>query len=61
MSPGNSSAAPGTLLSTLLIANNGQSNATVTPFFPPVTSLHTDDTFVFMLDSRGQLVLFAVF
>lgn len=61
VSPGNSSAAPGTLLSTLLIANNGQSNATVTPFFPPVTSLHTDDTFVFMLDSRGQLVLFAVF
>jgi hypothetical protein len=61
VSPGNSSAAPGTLFSTLLIAYNGQSNTTVTPFFPPVTSLHTDDTFVFMLDARGQLVLFTVF
>jgi len=61
VSPGNSAAAPGSLLSQLLIADNGQSNTTVTPFFPPVTSLHTDDTFVFMLDSRGQLVLFTVF
>jgi hypothetical protein len=61
VSTGNSAAAPGTLLSTLLIAFNGQSNNTVTPFFPPVTSLHTDDTFVFMLDARGQLVLFTVF
>lgn len=61
VSPGNASAAPGSLLSTLLIAYNGQSNTTVTPFFPPVTALHTDDTFVFMLDARGQLVLFPVF
>ncbi|MBV8460364.1 MAG: hypothetical protein JO009_05700 [Candidatus Eremiobacteraeota bacterium] len=61
VSPGNSSGAPGTLLSQLLIASNGQTNNTVNPFFPPVTSLHTDDTYVFMLDSRGQLVLFTVF
>ncbi len=61
VSTGNSSASPGTLVSSITIAFNGQSNTSVSPFYPPVTSLHTDDFYIFMLDSRGQLVLFTEF
>jgi hypothetical protein len=61
VSPGNSAAAPGTLISNVTIAYNGQTSLSATPFRPPVSSLHTDGTFVFMLDANGNLVLFSVF
>ncbi len=61
VSPGNSAAAPGTLVSNVTIAYNGQTSLAAAAFRPPVTSLHTDGTFIFMLDASGNLVLFAVF
>lgn len=59
-SPGNSTGAPGTLVSTITIAFNGGTNGNT--FRPPVSSLHTDGiSFIFMLDANGNLVLFTVF
>lgn len=52
---------PGALLSQSAIAFNGQSSLNAAPFFVPVTSIHTDDFFIYMLDSRGNLVLFTAF
>jgi len=58
-SPGSSSGAPGALLSTITIAFNGVTNGNA--FRPPVSSLHTDGVFIFMLDANGNLVLFSFF
>jgi len=56
-SPGNSNGSPGALVSAITIAFNGATNGNA--FRPPVSSLHTDGSFVFMLDANGNLVLFS--
>jgi hypothetical protein len=58
-SPPSSTAAPGALVSTIAIAFNGGTNGNA--FRPPVSSLHTDGIFIFMLDANGNLVLFNAF
>ncbi len=60
LSPGNASGPPGSLFATISIAFNGQTNS-ANPFLVPVSSLHTDGLFIWMLDASGRLVLFSVF
>jgi hypothetical protein len=55
-SPPNSAGAPGALVSAITIAFNGATSGNA--FRPPVSSLHTDGVFIFMLDASGDLVLF---
>ncbi|HEV2878865.1 MAG TPA: hypothetical protein VGW96_04710, partial [Candidatus Eremiobacteraceae bacterium] len=59
VSPGNSSGPPGSLASTITIAFNGVASGS--SFRPPVSSLHTDGIFIYMLDANGKLVLFSAF
>jgi hypothetical protein len=63
VSTGNAAAAPGTLVSTITIAFNGQTGLSPSglAFTPPVRSAHYNGTFIFMLDSSGNLVQFAAF
>ncbi len=61
VSTGNSVAAPGTLVSTITVAFNGQTSPNAAPFVPPLSSAKTDDVYIFFLDSSGNLVLFSVF
>jgi hypothetical protein len=59
VSPGNSSGPPGSLASTITIAFNGVASGS--SFRPPVSSLHTDGIFIYMLDANRKLVLFSAF
>lgn len=63
VSPGNAAAAPGSLVSTITIAFNGQTGLSPSGlgFTPPVRSAHFDGTFTLMLDSSGNLVVFNAF
>ena len=61
VSAGNSTAAPGTLVSTITIAFNAQTSPNGPPFTPPVSSIHIDDVFIYVVDSAGNLVLFRMF
>jgi hypothetical protein len=63
VSTGNAAAAPGTLVSTITISFNGQTGLSPLGlgFTPPVRSAHYDGTFLEMLDSSGNLVVFQGF
>lgn len=52
---------PGALVSRITIAYNGQTSPNGAPFAVPVHALHTDGSFIYMLDAHGKLVLFAAF
>jgi hypothetical protein len=52
---------PGSLVSRITIAFNGQTSPGGPPFAVPVSSLHTDGTYIYMLDANGNLVLFTAF
>jgi hypothetical protein len=52
---------PGRLAARIVIAYNGQTSGQAAPFLPPVSSLRTDGSFIYMLDSNGNLVLFSSF
>jgi hypothetical protein len=52
---------PGSLISKIVIAYNGQSSTQAGAFKPPVRSLKTDGLDIYMLDSNGNLVLFNAF
>lgn len=52
---------PGSLVSQIRIAYNGQTSPNGAPFSVPVFSAHTDGTSLYMLDSSGNLVLFTAF
>ncbi len=52
---------PGALVSRITIAYNGQTSPRGAAFVVPVRALHTDGSFIYMLDARGKLVLFAAF
>lgn len=52
---------PGSLVSVITIAFNGQTSPNGPPFAVPVKALRTDGAFIYMLDSSGNLVLFGVF
>ncbi len=52
---------PGALVSRITIAYNGQTSPNGASFAVPVRALHTDGSFLYMLDAHGKLVLFAAF
>jgi hypothetical protein len=63
VSTGNAAAAPGTLVSSITIAFNGQTGHSPSGlgFTPPARSAHFDGTYILMLDSSGNLVVFTAF